>query len=61
MSLYRITYSTDAADEVVEADRVAVEAGGQIVLHQIVMVIGQPREIVVLRLRGRDVASVQVD
>ena len=37
----------------------AVEAGGQIVLLKYVLVIWEPREIVVRRLRGADMARTE--
>jgi hypothetical protein len=59
---YRVTYRPDLRHpaEDVDADRVTVQPGsGQVLLHTSVLVIGQPREIVVRRLRGEDVLSVE--
>jgi len=61
MAQFTVTYRTETSrpPEQVEADTVAVEAGGQVVLRRSVVVIGQPREVVVLRLAGRDLLSVE--
>lgn len=58
--LYRITYRPEVAQpaETVEADRVDVESGVHIVLRGTAIVVGQPREIVVRRLRAADVLAV---
>jgi len=42
----------------VEADAVAVEGGGHVVLRRVVFVIGQPREVVVRRLSVGEVLAV---
>lgn len=57
---YRITYHPDMErePELVEADSVAVEGGTQIVLRGATVVIGQPREIVIRRLRAAEVEAV---
>lgn len=60
MPEFKITYVRDQAHEVVQADRVSVrESNGQIVFHREVMVMNRPREIVVRRLAGRDIVSVE--
>jgi hypothetical protein len=62
VALYRVTYrpELDREPEDVEADAVTVEGGnGLVVLRQVVMVIGRPREVVIRRLRGGDVVSVE--
>jgi hypothetical protein len=65
---YRVTYcdgprSGDAAhdvrSELLEADRVDVEAGAWIVLRRTVHVVGRPREVVVRRIAASAVAEVE--
>lgn len=57
----RITYSTDRACEVVEPDRVRIRPpSGQVLLHKTISVAGQPREVVVRRLSGAEVRSIEV-
>jgi hypothetical protein len=59
MAHYRITYTDDRADEVVEAERVTVEgSNGLVVLRKTVTVAGQPREVVVRRIAGAGVRAV---
>ena len=56
---YRITYTEDRADEVIEAERVTVEgSNGLIVLRKTITVAGQPREVVVRRFPGSAVRSI---
>ena len=45
--------------EVVEADRVDLEAGAWIVLRRTVHVVGRPREVVVRRIAASTVARVE--
>jgi uncharacterized membrane protein len=53
MKQYRVTYTDDRIDEVVEAERVTVEGSiGLVALRKTVMVMGQPREVVVRRIVG---------
>jgi len=53
MKQYRVTYTDDRVDEVVEAERVTVEGSiGLVALRKTVMVMGQPREVVVRRIVG---------
>jgi len=53
MKKYRVIYTDDRADEVVEAERVTVEgSNGLVALRKTVMVMGQPREVVVRRIVG---------
>ena len=60
MPQFTITYNSDRAPEMVEADRVTVvERNGQVVLHREVMVMNRPREIVVRRLSVAEVLSVE--
>ena len=59
MAQYRITFTDDRADEMVEAERVTVEGtNGLVVLRQTVTVAGQPREVVVRRIAGAGVQAV---
>ena len=59
MKKYRVTYTDDRADEVVEAERVTVEgSNGLVALRKTVMVIGQPREVVVRRIVGAAITAV---
>jgi hypothetical protein len=59
MAHYRITYTDDRADQVVEAERVTVEgSNGLVVLRKTVTVAGQPREVVVRRIAGAGVRTV---
>jgi hypothetical protein len=56
---YRVSYTDSRPDELIEAERVTVEgSNGLIVLRATVQVMGQPREIVVRRLSGAGVTSV---
>jgi hypothetical protein len=58
---FRITYrpETGQPHEDIEADRVEVEGThGMVVLRRQVLVMGNPRDIVVRRLPGATVASV---
>lgn len=56
MSTYRVTF-TDGTVEDVQAERADVEER-HVVLRRTVLVIGQPREVVVRRLAGSAVSSV---
>jgi hypothetical protein len=59
--VFTITYrpEREQAAERVEADTCHVEGGaGWIVLRRVVLVIGQPREVVARRIPARDVLSV---
>jgi hypothetical protein len=57
---YRVTYTGDRPDEVIEADQVTVEgSNGLVVLRKTVLVAGQPREVVVRRLAGATVRAVE--
>ena len=63
MPVFRITYRSDAGaglrpDDLVEADRVEVEADVWLVFRRTVYVIGAPREVVVRRLPAAPVADV---
>lgn len=60
MPTFRITYRPERAlpPEEVEGDRVVVEGDRHVVVRRTVLVIGQPREVVVRRLSGDDVVSV---
>jgi hypothetical protein len=58
MTHYRITYADDRAAEMVEAERVTVEAGNQIVFHNTVLLMGLPREVIARRLSTADVQAV---
>ena len=63
MPVFRITYRADpdAPDrptDLVEADRVEVEADVWLVFRRTVYVIGTPREVVVRRLPAAPVADV---
>ena len=55
---YRVTY-TDTASELLEADRVDVEAGAWLVLRRTVHVVGRPREVVVRRIAAATVRRVE--
>ena len=57
---YRITYraETHLLEEVVDADSVSSEGQAHLVLRGTALVMGQPREYVVRRLRRCDVASI---
>lgn len=57
MPTYRVTF-TDGRTEDVAGDHVSVEGASHIVIRQTVLVIGQPRQVVVRRLRSADVADV---
>lgn len=61
MPVFTVTYrpETGLAPETVEAHTVRVEADAQVVLRRTVWVIGQPRDIVVRRLPGTHVLSVE--
>lgn len=61
MALFTITYrpETGLPAETVDADGVRTEAGGQVVLRRSVLVVGQPREVVVRRLAGAQVLRVE--
>ena len=61
MPTFTITYlpETGLPTEDVEADDARVEAGGQIVLRRTVLVMAQPRDVVVRRLPGAQVVSVE--
>lgn len=56
MSTFRVTF-TDGSTEDVQAERADVEER-HVVLRRTVLVIGQPREVVVRRLAGDAVAQV---
>lgn len=67
MPVFRITYRPDPdadgpesvrPDDLVEADRVEVEADVWLVFRRTVHVIGTPREVVVRRLPAAPVAEV---
>ena len=60
MHAYRIRFhaSTGRAEEVLEAERLDVEAGGWLVFRATVLVIGSPREVVVRRLTCAGVQAV---
>ena len=63
MPVFRVTYLPDPAegprpDDLVEADRVEVEADVWLVFRRTVYVIGAPREVVVRRLPAAPVADV---
>jgi hypothetical protein len=55
-----ITYrpETNLPPEVVEAEHATVEGEANVVLRGTVLVIGQPREVVVRRIRAVDVLRV---
>ena len=57
MPRYRVTYS-DQTSELLEADRVDVEAGTCVVLRRVVHVVGRPREVVVRRIAATAVTGV---
>lgn len=62
MPQFTITYRDELgrASETVEADRADTEpAHGLVVLRRAVLVIGQPREVVVRRLHAADVHSIE--
>jgi hypothetical protein len=57
---YRVTYTDDRTDEVIEAERVTVDGNnGMVVLRKTVLVAGQPREVVVRRLAGGAIKTVE--
>lgn len=63
MPVYRVTYRSDPdagarPDDLVEADRVEVEAEVWLVFRRTVYVIGAPREVVVRRLPAAPVVDV---
>lgn len=60
MPRYTVVYKDERPDEFFQADRVSVvESSGQIVLHGEVMVMNRSREIVIRRLAGREITSVE--
>ncbi|MCW2671807.1 MAG: hypothetical protein JWP14_396 [Frankiales bacterium] len=60
MTLHRVTYKDERPDEFIQADRVTVvESNGQVVLHRDVLVMNRTREIVIRRLAGREITSVE--
>jgi hypothetical protein len=61
LPIFQVNYTPESGQrpEHIEADTVTVEAGSQIVLRRTVVVIGQAREIVVCRLSGSQVISVE--
>jgi hypothetical protein len=62
LPLFTITYRDELgrAPETVEADRADTEpAHGLVVLRRAVLVIGQPREVVVRRLHAADLRSLE--
>jgi hypothetical protein len=61
VSTFHITYRPDTAlsPEQVEADRCDVEAdNGWLVLRRVVLVVGQPRDVVVRRIEAGTVLSL---
>lgn len=60
MTQYRVPYTDDRADEVVDAERVTVDDGnnGLVVLRKTVLVAGQPREVVVCHIAGAGVRAI---
>lgn len=57
MGTFRLTFTTDRGPELVEADSAAVE-DRFVVLRKSVLVVGAPREVVVRRLLGSELLSV---
>lgn len=58
MPTFEVTHD-DGRRELVEADRVDVEAETWVVLRRSVTVIGRPREVVVRRIAALGVLSVE--
>ncbi len=58
MKQYRLTYTDDRAEEVVEAERVTVEGSNGLVVLRKTVVVGQPREVVLRRIVGAVVRAV---
>ena len=60
MPLYRVTYRPDETQppELIEADRVDLEADVWLVFRRTVFVIGRARDVVVRRLPAGPVADV---
>jgi hypothetical protein len=57
--IYRLTYNDERNTEIIEAERMTVQsAQGLLIFHHTVTVMGSPREIVIRRVPGATVDSV---